>query len=55
MPNFLTILTRVLDIDIRAIGYAVRSWQGRVVSGKQFIKKDSDRVGTTMWCVRVVE
>ena len=42
------------DIDVRAIGYALRSWQGRVLAGKQLIKLDNDRLGVAVWCVRVL-
>ena len=40
------------EIDVRAIGYALRSWQGRVVAGKQLIKLENDRLGIAGWCVR---
>jgi hypothetical protein len=40
------------DIDVRAIGYALRSWQGRVVAGKQLVKLENDRLGIAVWCVQ---
>jgi hypothetical protein len=42
------------DIDARAIGFALRSWQGRVVAGKQLIKQQNDRLGIAVWCVRAL-
>ena len=36
------------------IGYALRSWQGRVIDGKRLVSTDKDRTGKKQWQVATV-
>jgi putative DNA primase/helicase len=42
------------DIDARAVGYALRGWQGRLVDGRRLITPGLEpHDKTTLWCVEV--
>jgi hypothetical protein len=42
------------DLDLRALGYAFRSWQGRVLANLQLHKAGEDRLGTHQWQVKKI-
>jgi hypothetical protein len=43
------------DIDARAVGYALRGWQGRIVEGRRFITSGVEgHDKTKLWCVEVI-
>jgi BT4734-like, N-terminal domain len=48
----LTLTRRGNELDVRAIGYAFRSWQGRVLANLQLKNVGEDRFGTHQWQVK---
>jgi hypothetical protein len=48
----LSLTRRGNELDLQAIGYAFRSWQGRVLADLQLKKVGEDRIGVHQWQVK---